>query len=67
MERYYFKTTGGDIDIDCLEKCMVKNSNVMIGSCACQDCKHCLEYDATPFDCNWIICERIKEATTPIK
>lgn len=63
MNRYYFKIIGDEIDMDCTEKCMVINGETMIGSVACQECKHCIESDATIYGCTWIVCERIKEAT----
>jgi hypothetical protein len=63
MEQYYFKTRGDEIDVDCIEPCMVR-SGVMIGSVVCQECKHCTHSNATDiFGCSWIACERINEAT----
>jgi hypothetical protein len=63
--RYYFKTTGDEIDKECTEACMVQNNGIMIGSIACQECQHCIDDDGHAWDCSWIICAKIKEATTP--
>lgn len=64
MERYYFKTAGDEIDVDCIELCLVKKNKTMIGSVACQECEHCIESDKTFYGCSWIKCEKIEEATT---
>jgi hypothetical protein len=62
MERYYFKTNGDEIDVDCTEPCHIKKGT-MIGSVACQQCEHCKENNADYYGCSWIVCEKITEAS----
>lgn len=63
MEKYYFKTTGQEPDVDCTEMCLCKDrpsENTRIGSGMCQDCKNCYGWDSDEY---WIKCMRINEAT----
>lgn len=64
QERYYFKTTGDEIDTDCIEPCQIKKG-IMIGSAACQVCEHCVNSNATSYECTWIVCEKLNEAIKP--
>ncbi len=65
MERYYFKTRGREPDVECIERCMFKNTGIMIGSYTCQECEHHLENDYKDEwgDISWIKCAKIDEAT----
>lgn len=64
MEQYYFKTRGQEPDVDCVERCMVKDNGVMIGSVTCQECKHHKGNNQDEFgDISWIKCEKIEDAT----
>ena len=65
MEKYYFKTTGWYKDT-CLERCMVKDNGVMIGSVKCRECEFCIEHQKPcefTGEVSWIKCFRINEAT----
>lgn len=67
MEKYYFKTRGQEPDIECTERCMVKDNGICIGSAACQKCEHHIKNDLDKFDSiSWIICEKIEEAKLKI-
>lgn len=58
LEKFYFQTekeTGV-----CVEKCNVK-PNTMIGSTKCKECAFNQHYNEKP---NYIICSKIKQATT---
>ena len=56
--RYYHKIEKGEL-ILCLEKCMVHNKNIMIGSSACFECEHNIGIFE---DHDFIICKKIKQA-----
>ena len=60
-EKYYFKTKGQEPDEECTEKCPVLNTEVMIGSVACQECKNCISSDADYFGCSWVCCEKLND------
>lgn len=64
MKKYWFKTTGWDHGT-CIERCMVKDNGIMIGSVACRTCKFCIEHEEPceyTGNVNWIKCEKLKEA-----
>ena len=65
LEKYYFKTKGREPDIDCTERCMVKDSGIMIGSVSCQECIFNKGNNASDDSWDgdtWIKCERLAEA-----
>jgi len=56
MEKLYFKTTGLEPDVECIDPCPYKNKpseGTMIGSASCQDCISCLGWDSEE---NWVKC-----------
>jgi len=59
---YYFKTRFEGIDEICLELCMVRKNDVMIGSVECINCMHCVKSYEAGNGTEWIICEKITEA-----
>lgn len=66
MEEYYFAIHGQSPDTFCVERCMVKDNGVMIGSVKCQECEYCIEHEMPcrfTGDVNWIKCKKIQEAT----
>jgi hypothetical protein len=62
MEKYYYDVRGV-LNDTCIEPCKVKDNGIMIGSCKCQECEHCIE-SSSPKDMweNWIKCSKLKEA-----
>lgn len=67
MERYYFKTRGQEPDVDCVEKCMFKNTGTMIGSANCRVCEHHFENNENEWgDYTWLKCDKIDEATKSV-
>lgn len=64
-EGYYFKTIGQEPNVDCTERCMVKDNGIMIGSATCQECEHHFQNNAD--ECgsvSWIKCRMINEAVS---
>ena len=62
-EKYYFNTRGSEPDINCIERCMVRDNGIMIGSAACQKCEHHIENNISEwFAPTWIKCAKIQEA-----
>jgi len=56
MEKLYFKTTGQEPDVTCIEPCIYKDrpsKGTMIGSSKCQACKACYGWDSEE---NWVKC-----------
>jgi len=56
MEKLYFKTTGQDPDVNCIEPCKYEDrpsEGTMIGSGKCQDCRACYGWDSEE---NWVKC-----------
>jgi hypothetical protein len=58
MEEYHFEHDYGT----CKQKCMVKDSNVMIGSYVCQQCEHCKGNDSDGYFVSWIKCDKLTDA-----
>ena len=56
MEKLYFKTTGQEPDVNCIEPCKYEDrpsEGTMIGSGECQDCRACYGWDSEE---NWVKC-----------
>ena len=56
MEKLYFKTTGQEPDVNCIEPCKYEDrtsEGVMIGSGQCQDCIACYGWDSEE---KWVKC-----------
>ena len=56
MEKLYFKTTGQEPDVNCIEPCKYEDrpsEGTMIGSGDCQDCRACYGWDCEE---NWVKC-----------
>ena len=59
MKKLYFKTTGQEPDVNCVEQCFHNSNNntnqpyCMIGSAKCQECQFCFGWDREE---HWVKC-----------
>lgn len=56
MIKLYYKTTGEEPDVNCIEPCKydcIPSEGTMIGSCSCKECSYCYGWDME--EC-WVKC-----------
>ena len=56
MIKLYYKTTGEEPDVNCIEPCKYDcrpSEGTMIGSCSCKECSYCYGWDME--EC-WVKC-----------
>ena len=56
-ENYYFKTTGQEPDLSCIEYCKIVDDGTMIGSANCKSCGNCQGFDDSA---QYIKCDKLK-------
>ena len=65
MEKYYFERHA-EVRSICLERCNALGDGTRIGSIDCHRCEFCVDREIPTTHMgrvNWIVCNRIKEAT----